>query len=89
MSDDYEEEFRDSLLTEHAVLISPLLESCGWNLPSQYALLGKTAAWNTIPDPRIMLNINIPFSTFVCGVQGSGKSHTTACMIGMFVASNK
>ncbi|KAJ5346243.1 hypothetical protein N7452_004247 [Penicillium brevicompactum] len=30
---------------------------------------------------RIMLNANIPFSAFVCGVQGSGKSHTTACMI--------
>ena len=83
-SDDKEEETRDNLPIEHAVLVSPLLESRGYRLPSQYALLGRTAdAGESIPDIRIMLNTNIPFSAFVCGVQGSGKSHTTACMIGM------
>ena len=82
--DEGEEETRDTLLTENAVLVSPLLESRGYRLPSQYALLGKTAAAEeATPDHRIMLNTNIPFSAFVCGVQGSGKSHTTACMIGM------
>ncbi|PLN76856.1 hypothetical protein BDW42DRAFT_198738 [Aspergillus taichungensis] len=79
---DEEEETRDTLLTENAVLVSPLLESRGYRLPSQYALLGKTViAGDAIPDQRIMLNTNIPFSAFVCGVQGSGKSHTTACLI--------
>lgn len=83
-SDDKEKETRDTLLTEHAVLVSPLLESRGYSLPSQYALLGRTTtAGDAIQDLRIMLNTNIPFSAFVCGVQGSGKSHTTACMIGM------
>lgn len=84
IDDDEEEETRGTLPTENAVLVSPLLESRGYRLPSQYALLGKTAiAGDALPDHRIMLNTNIPFSAFVCGVQGSGKSHTTACMIGM------
>lgn len=83
-SNDKEEEARDTLLSKHTVLVSPLLESRGYRLSSQYVLLRKTATTgNSIPDLRIILNINIPFSAFVYGVQGSGKSHTTACMIGM------
>ncbi|KAJ9302272.1 hypothetical protein DTO271G3_1138 [Paecilomyces variotii] len=81
-SDDKEEAIRDSSHIEHAVLVSPLLEKRGSSLPPQYALLGKlTGASKAISDPRVMLNTNIPFSAFLCGVQGSGKSHTTACMI--------
>ena len=50
----------------------------------QYGLLGSSdpTCSTTISDLRLFLNTNIPFSAFVCGVQGSGKSHTTACMIG-------
>ncbi|KAA8647683.1 uncharacterized protein ATNIH1004_006377 [Aspergillus tanneri] len=74
---------KDTIPTEHAVLVSPALESCGYSMPPQFALVGKIPqAVNAIPDPRIILNTNIPFSAFVCGVQGSGKSHTTSCMIG-------
>jgi len=32
-------------------------------------------------DPRIFLNVNAPSSAFICGSQGSGKSHTLACML--------
>jgi hypothetical protein len=35
-------------------------------------------------DPRdalVYANINAPWSTFICGSQGSGKSHTLACML--------
>ncbi|KAL8787939.1 MAG: hypothetical protein Q9213_001966 [Squamulea squamosa] len=32
-------------------------------------------------DNRIYLNVNAPFSAFVCGSQGSGKSHTLSCML--------
>ncbi|KAH9934142.1 uncharacterized protein B0H18DRAFT_1207689 [Fomitopsis serialis] len=32
-------------------------------------------------DKRIYLNTNAPFSALVCGVQGSGKSHTTSVML--------
>ncbi|KAL8854861.1 MAG: hypothetical protein Q9221_000367 [Calogaya cf. arnoldii] len=32
-------------------------------------------------DKRIFLNLNAPFSAFLCGSQGSGKSHTLSCML--------
>ena len=32
-------------------------------------------------DPRIFLNVNAPWSAFICGSQGSGKSHTVSCML--------
>ena len=32
-------------------------------------------------DPRIFLNVNPPWSAFICGSQGSGKSHTLSCML--------
>ncbi|MCJ1285385.1 hypothetical protein MMC26_004725 [Xylographa opegraphella] len=34
-----------------------------------------------ISDPRVFLNVNTPWSAFVCGSQGSGKSHTLSCML--------
>ncbi|KGO70397.1 hypothetical protein PITC_015100 [Penicillium italicum] len=80
-SEDQREEAMDTVLNEHAILVSPLLERFGYCLPSQCMLLGNIVRGNEFPDSRIMLNANIPFSAFVCGVQGSGKSHTTACMI--------
>ena len=33
------------------------------------------------PDTRIFFNVNTPSSTFLCGSQGSGKSHTLSCML--------
>lgn len=32
-------------------------------------------------DNRVFLNTNTPWSAFVCGSQGSGKSHTLSCML--------
>lgn len=32
-------------------------------------------------DTRIFININTPWSAFICGSQGSGKSHTLSCML--------
>ncbi|KAB8291623.1 hypothetical protein EYC80_006423 [Monilinia laxa] len=32
-------------------------------------------------DPRLFYNIAAPFSTFICGSQGSGKSHTLSCFL--------
>ncbi|KAE8145179.1 hypothetical protein BDV25DRAFT_170735 [Aspergillus avenaceus] len=61
---------------EHAVLLSPT----PYTMPAQFALLGGLQA-DKPRDPRIMLNTNVPFSAFICGVQGSGKSHTTSCII--------
>ncbi|EIW82443.1 hypothetical protein CONPUDRAFT_123376 [Coniophora puteana RWD-64-598 SS2] len=53
----------------------------------QYGVLGKTLSIRdkthhlTIRDPRLYVNTNAPFSAVVCGVQGSGKSHTVAVLL--------
>lgn len=51
----------------------------------QYGLMGciSSESSGAVADSRLFLNTNVPFSAFICGVQGSGKSHTTACIIGM------
>lgn len=61
-----------------------ILEQNGEDLP-QYGLLGCMVSESSTDkvNARVFLNTNIAFSAFICGVQGSGKSHTTACMIGM------
>lgn len=70
-----------------AVVLSPGVGRLE-GMPPQFALLGHTDPNGKQgrvfdqEDPRVMLNTNVPFSAFVCGVQGSGKSHTTSCMIG-------
>lgn len=54
----------------------------------QYALLagnidepGVPTEGQGQPDPRIFQNVAAPSSTFICGSQGSGKSHTLSCML--------
>lgn len=32
-------------------------------------------------DPRLYVNVAAPLSTFICGSQGSGKSHTLSCLL--------
>lgn len=32
-------------------------------------------------DPRLYYNIKAPSSVFICGSQGSGKSHTLSCLL--------
>ena len=40
-------------------------------------------------DPRIFLNISPPWSAFICGSQGSGKSYTLSCMLENCLISSK
>jgi hypothetical protein len=57
----------------------------------QYALLGmrqKTIGAAEVTDPvpephqnLIYTNTNAPWSAFICGSQGGGKSHTLSCML--------
>lgn len=35
----------------------------------------------TEDDPRIFVNVSPPWSAFICGSQGSGKSHTLSCIL--------
>ena len=52
-----------------------------------YALLGhilKDSSGKPVTDSDIdfvLLNTNHPWSAFICGLQGSGKSHTMSCML--------
>jgi hypothetical protein len=52
------------------------------DLVPQYGLLGCLADQDpAIDSSQLFLNTNVPVSTFICGVQGSGKSHTTSCIL--------
>lgn len=51
---------------------------------SQYGLLAGDISPNRkdpSADPRIFWNITAPSSFFICGSQGSGKSHTLSCLL--------
>ncbi|KAK8061271.1 P-loop containing nucleoside triphosphate hydrolase [Apiospora phragmitis] len=50
----------------------------------QYAFLaGNTEEGHGagVTDPRIFYNVASPSSIFICGQQGSGKSHTLSCLL--------
>ena len=36
---------------------------------------------NEAADSRLFVNMRTPWSAFICGSQGSGKSHTLSCML--------
>lgn len=40
-------------------------------------------------DRRIFFNVSTPSSTFICGSQGSGKSHTLSCILENCLISSK
>ncbi|KAF2685473.1 hypothetical protein K458DRAFT_301216 [Lentithecium fluviatile CBS 122367] len=63
----------------HAPLLDGEMISTGRHLLPQYGLMGSHKELNV--KSRMFLNTNIPFSAFICGVQGSGKSHTTATIL--------
>jgi hypothetical protein len=52
------------------------------DLVPQFGLLGCLANQDSsLPSSQLFFNTNVPVSTFICGVQGSGKSHTTSCIL--------
>ncbi|RKF63884.1 putative p-loop containing nucleoside triphosphate hydrolase [Erysiphe neolycopersici] len=44
-------------------------------------ILEKNLKQSSHEDPRIFYNISAPSSAFICGSQGSGKSHTLSCLL--------
>ncbi|KAI9667623.1 MAG: hypothetical protein M1821_000440 [Bathelium mastoideum] len=79
---------KDLALTDedikHAPLISAdIIDSTDRNLLPQVGFLGTHVNNPSSPQKPLFLNTNIPFSAFVCGVQGSGKSHTVSCFLGL------
>jgi len=49
----------------------------------QYGLLARDISENVAPDgdARVFYNVAAPSSVFICGSQGSGKSHTLATLL--------
>ncbi|ORY67472.1 uncharacterized protein BCR38DRAFT_337102 [Pseudomassariella vexata] len=50
----------------------------------QYALLAgniDSLGKKSPEDPRIFYNVTAPSSVFICGSQGSGKSHSLSCLL--------
>ncbi|KAK2751036.1 hypothetical protein FQN57_000111 [Myotisia sp. PD_48] len=41
----------------------------------------ESKIWKSAKDRMVYANTNAPWSTFICGSQGSGKSHTLSCML--------
>jgi len=39
------------------------------------------SVYRAVQDPRIFLNVGAPWSVFICGSQGSGKSHSLSCVL--------
>ena len=54
---------------------------------AQYGLLGER--FQNEADPRLLMHTSPPWSTFICGSQGSGKSHTLSCMLENCLHSSK
>ncbi len=72
------------LFTEAVRRYAVSLAGTGSDKPfSQYGLLAGhvTGSADDGADPRIFWNIAAPSSFFICGSQGSGKSHTLSCLL--------
>ncbi|KAJ7444978.1 hypothetical protein B0H11DRAFT_2291039 [Mycena galericulata] len=73
------EQDTDANLVRHQLVTSPLLmypalKHHATDFPSR-GLLGTSAG------QRVYINTNAPSSAVICGVQGSGKSHTVSCLL--------
>ncbi|KAI8962688.1 hypothetical protein F5Y11DRAFT_321843 [Daldinia sp. FL1419] len=62
------------------------------DLVPQYGLIGiqqdSTDAGTTREDHLVLANMNVPWSAFICGSQGAGKSHTLSCLLENALISN-
>ncbi|KAF1941030.1 hypothetical protein EJ02DRAFT_435071 [Clathrospora elynae] len=66
---------------KHAPLLpSTVVAQHTKDLVPQFGFFG-TLSEATTSESKIFQNTNVPFFAFVCGVQGSGKSYTTAIML--------
>lgn len=68
---------------KHAPLISAgIIDSTDNHILPQVGFLGVCANTSSSGQKSLFLNTNVPFSALICGVQGSGKSHTVSCLLG-------
>lgn len=63
------------------------------SLITQYGLVGQLqddAVSVVTPEDRLVLaNLNVPWSAFICGSQGAGKSHTVSCFLENALAADR
>ncbi|KAL2060864.1 hypothetical protein VTL71DRAFT_8916 [Oculimacula yallundae] len=92
-------------MTATPIFVMPILRYAETLLPPsdsqpfpQYGLLGGLSTVLKVqeksgefgnPDPRIFFNVAAPSSTFICGSQGSGKSHTLSCLLENCLSSSE
>ncbi|KAF7342598.1 p-loop containing nucleoside triphosphate hydrolase protein [Mycena sanguinolenta] len=69
----------DSDLLEHQLVTSPLLTYSA--LKHRAADFPSRGLLGTSTGDRVYINTNTPSSAVICGVQGSGKSHTVSCLL--------
>ena len=76
-----DKEIHDAVLFGAPMLLDEEYSERTKKLIPQYALLGSILQ-TKLQDTRIFLNSNNPASFFICGLQGSGKSHTLSTLLG-------
>lgn len=88
----FEEELLKDNIEDAIIFSANVLETFDLSLLPQYGLLGtsclagRSSSWPASEkDRRFFHNTNVPFSVFICGLQGSGKSHTLSCLLGEIV----
>lgn len=71
----------DALGTVSATEPSSLISQYGFLAGIFEVLEYGTTLHPSTRDPRVFFNVASPSSTFICGSQGSGKSHTLSCIL--------
>ena len=72
-------------IQDAALFSQEILKSYNADFQPQHALLGVNVMARQIASKenvKLYQNTNIPNSVFICGLQGTGKSHTLSCLIG-------
>ncbi|KAJ7463035.1 hypothetical protein FB451DRAFT_1495209, partial [Mycena latifolia] len=73
------EQDNDSEFLHHQLVTSPLLTYSV--LKHHAAAFPSRGLLGTSAGERVYVNTNAPSSAVICGVQGSGKSHTVSCLL--------
>lgn len=73
-------DFKQYALLGHAIPI-PFLESVNDMVDTSTGGKNQELTKKTKKIDPVMLNTDTPWSAFICGSQGSGKSHTMSCIL--------
>lgn len=71
----------DALGTVSATEPSSLISQYGFLAGISEVLEYRTTLHPSTRDPQVFFNVASPSSTFICGSQGSSKSHTLSCIL--------